>query len=352
MRVPLPTDFTARLSSASKDARMINGMKEAKESGAVVLNRPGLVDTGYEYTGAQGVLGLGGLLYLVYGDKFELSAYTPYSGDIYIGTYVGGYYAMIDNPPTAPGPGDAYWSASAPGATRYHSMVYPDLGYTTLLTMKDGSTSPWIQSQFQGPVAASAAATIKKLQADLLASAGVINWDDDYSDTPPTAPGPNVGRSIPTGMNSGTLTGYNWSCSDYSVSSAVHVDWSAGYVTSAVPAVSTTVGFGATGAKVYTQRTSTGVTISSTGNVARILLSDLTSYAGSQTVLLSRRIEVTGATQPEYNGIFEFDLSLNALDTFPDMANAYPFYIYYTMSGTPAASPATGSISIEHFLPV
>jgi len=129
VRVPLPTDFTARLSSASKDARMINGMKEAKESGAVVLNRPGLVDTGYDYTGAQGVLGLGGFLYLVYGDKFELSAYTggtPPSGDIYIGTYVDGYYAMVDNPPTPPGPGDYYWSATPPGPKRY--QVYSAYG--------------------------------------------------------------------------------------------------------------------------------------------------------------------------------------------------------------------------------
>ncbi len=354
MRVPLPTDFTARLSSASKDARMVNGLREEKSSGLVVLNRPGLLDTGYSYTTGQGMLGLNGLLYVIYGDKFEQSAYTgtPAPITVVIGSYVDGYYAMIDNPPTAPGPGDDYWSVSAPGATRYKSVIYIDVGGIHPLTMKDGSTSPWIQSQLQGPVAASADATIKKLQSDASAAGGVIYWDDDYSDTPPNAPGPNVARWLPTGMDSGTLAGYDWSCSDYSISSAVHVDWSAGYVTSAVPAVSTTLGFGATGAKVYTQRTKTSASIASTGNVARILLSTLTSYAGSQTPLLIRYLEVSGANEPEYNGTFEFDLSLNALDTFPDTANAYPFYIYYTMSGTPAASPATGSISIKHFLPV
>lgn len=326
---------------------MINGMKEAKESGTVVLNRPGLVDTGYDYVGAQGVLGLGGFLYLVYGDKFELSAYTgtPLPGYVYIGDLVGGYYAMIDNPPTAPGPGDDYWSATPPGAGRSISFIYIDLGSGTNIVMKDSTTSPWIQSQFQGPVAASDAATIKKLQADVIAAGGVIWWDDDIVSTPPHTPGSTY-RIIPTGLAS------DGSCTNYTYGYATGRNWLTGYVTSEIPAASTVLGFGGTGALVYSQRTSTGVTISSTGNVARILLSDLTSYAGSQTLLLSRHIEVSGATQPEYNGTFEFDLSLIALDTFPDMANAYPFYIYYTMSGTPAASPATGSISIKHFLPV
>lgn len=347
MRVPLPTDFAARLSSASKDARMINGMKEAKESGAVVLNRPGLVDTGYDYASGQGTLGLNGLLYLVYGDKFELSAYTgtPLPGYIYIGDLVGGYYAMIDNPPTTPGPGDDYWSATPPGAGRAISFIYIDPGSGTNIVMKDSTTSPWIQSQFQGPVAASSAATIKKLQADVIAAGGVIWWDDDAWGTPPHYAAV-VYRIIPTGLAS------DGSCTNYTYGYATGRNWLTGYVTSEIPAASTVLGFGGTGALVYSQRTSTGVTISSTGNVARILLSDLTSYAGSQTLLLSRRIEVSGATQPEYNGTFELDLSLIALDTFPDMANAFPFYVYYTMSGTPAASPATGSISIKHFLPV
>ena len=115
MRVPLPTDFVARLSSASKDARMVNSLKETKVDGVQVKKRPGLTSTGYNYSSIQGVLGLGGFLYLVYDDKFELSAYTgtPLPPYIYIGDLVGGYYAMIDNPPTSPGPGDAYWSASA-----------------------------------------------------------------------------------------------------------------------------------------------------------------------------------------------------------------------------------------------
>lgn len=347
MRVPLPTDFVARLSSASKDARMINSLKETKADGVQVRKRPGLTSTGYNYSGLQGALGLGGFLYLVYDDKFELSAYTgtPLPPYVYIGDLVGGYYAMIDNPPTSPGPGDAYWSAAPPGAGRAISFIYIDPGGGTNIVMKDSTASPWIQSQFQGPVAASDAATIKKLQADVIAAGGVIWWDDDAWGTPPhyTA---TVYRIIPTGLAS------DGSCTDYTYGYATGRNWLAGYVTSEIPAATVNLGFGGTGALVYSQRTSTGVTISSTGNVARILLSDLTSYAGSQTLLLSRRIEVSGATQPEYNGTFEFDLSLIALDTFPDMTNAYPFYVYYTMSGTPAASPATGSISIKHFLPV
>ena len=354
MRVPLPTDFVARLSSASKDARMVNSLKETKADGVQVRKRPGLTSTGYNYSGLQGVLGLGGFLYLVYDDKFELSAYTgtPLPPYIYIGDLVGGYYAMIDNPPTSPGPGDAYWSASAPGATRYKSFVYPDPGsFSDNISMESSATSPWIQSQLQGPVAASAEATIKKLQADVTAAGGVIWWDDSVVGTPPHNPGSTY-RVIPTDMDSGSLSGYNWSCTDYLYGLASNRNWSSGYVTSEIPAASTLVGFGGTGAKVYTQRTKTSASISSIGNVARILLSDLTSYSGSQVIELLRYVEVSGADQPEYNGVFEFDLSLTALQSFPDMTSASPFYIYYTMSGTPAASPATGSITIKHYLPV
>lgn len=350
MRVALPTDFAARLSSASKDARMINGLSEEKSSGLVVLNRPGLVDTGYDYATGQGLLGLNGLLYLVYGDKFELSAYTgtPLPAYIHIGDLVGGYYAMIDNPPTSPGSGDAYWSASAPGAARYKSVIYPDPAVGIPIAMESSGTSPWIQSQLQGPVAASEAATIKKLQSDVSAAGGVIWWDDDIVGTPPHNPGATY-RIIPTGMNSGSLTGYNWSCTDYSYGLATNRNWSAGYATSEIPAVSTTLGFGGTGAKVYQQQTSTGVTITSSGSVAQITLSALTSFSGSQLPQLLRYIEVSGANEPEYNGIFEFDLSLNPLDSLPSLTYNK---LYYTMSGTPATSPATGTITIKHYLPV
>lgn len=126
MRVPLHTDFVARLSSPSKDARTINGLHEGKADSVHVKKRPGLASTGYNYSGIQGVLGLGGLLYLVYNDTFEESAYdgTPIGGgggDVHIGDLVDGYYAMVDNPSTSPGPGDVYWSLTPPDSRRYQA---------------------------------------------------------------------------------------------------------------------------------------------------------------------------------------------------------------------------------------
>lgn len=135
MRVPLPTDFAARLSSASKDARMINGLSEEKSSGLVVLNRPGLVDTGYDYSQGQGLLGLNGLLYLAYGDKFELGGLfwlpwwtysvgdvVSYEGALWIST---GAAAGV----APPGTGWSAYSPSVPGWTIVGSSIPNDLDY-------------------------------------------------------------------------------------------------------------------------------------------------------------------------------------------------------------------------------
>lgn len=123
MRIPLPVDLMARLSSTSKDARILNGLREGKTDSVHVKKRPGLVSTGYNYSGVQGGLGLGGSLYLAYGDTFELSEYdgTPIGASVYIGDLVDGYYAMVDDPPTSPGPGDDYWSDTPPDSRRYQA---------------------------------------------------------------------------------------------------------------------------------------------------------------------------------------------------------------------------------------
>ena len=67
-----------------------------------------------------------------------------------IGTLVGGYYAMIDNPPTAPGPGDDYWSATPPGATRYKSAMAVEYDSSTYrYTMHLTGDSPY-RTSFKG----------------------------------------------------------------------------------------------------------------------------------------------------------------------------------------------------------
>lgn len=117
MRVPLPTDFAARLSSASKDARMINGLKETKYGEPVVLNRPGVFSTGYDYTSLQGVgVGFGGLLYAVYDDTFALNEILWYPGYGWLtgeGVWYGGEFweAISDVPVGSPAPSEgAYWT--------------------------------------------------------------------------------------------------------------------------------------------------------------------------------------------------------------------------------------------------
>ena len=98
---------------------MINGIKESKHSEIVVLNRPGVVSTGYNYT--TPVQGMGGSLpYLIYDDIFSAFDEAP-AGTVAIGDLVGGYYAMIDDPPTSPGPGDDYWSVTPPDSRRYQA---------------------------------------------------------------------------------------------------------------------------------------------------------------------------------------------------------------------------------------
>lgn len=135
MRVPLPTDFVARLSSAFLDARMVNGLKEGKESGAVVLNRPGLVDTGYDYVSGQGMVGLNGLLYLVYDDKFELGGllWLPWwsysTGDVV--SYNGALWSY-SGASVGQAPGTGGWVAyvpSVPGWVIVGSSLPVDISY-------------------------------------------------------------------------------------------------------------------------------------------------------------------------------------------------------------------------------
>jgi len=147
---------------------MINGLSEEKSSGLVVLTRPGLVDTGYDYSQGQGLLGLNGLLYLVYGDKFELSTYdgTPLPGRTLIGDLVDGYYAMVDDPPTPPGPGDDFWSVTPPDSRRYQAWslweIYaivdndPDYWAAHAYTSASGSTDCFCTTKLAASVKAAA----------------------------------------------------------------------------------------------------------------------------------------------------------------------------------------------------
>ena len=112
-----------------------------------------------------------------------------------------------------------------------------------------------------------------------------------------------------------------------------------GYVDSAVPAVGALRGFDvfAGTAAILPQRTKVSATITSSGSVATIGLGVLSPSA------TSRIIEVSGANEPEYNGVFDVYLHADPL------ASYITGNLYYDMPGTPAASPATGTITVKYF---
>jgi len=134
MRLDLAADLRARIGAPDKDARLTNAFVEVK-AGPVAKNsaypakketcvrkRPGCATTGYDYT--TPIQGAGGSLpYLIYDDTFSAFDEAP-AGAVAIGDLVGGYYAMVDDPPTSPGPGDDFWSASAPDSRRYKAWDY------------------------------------------------------------------------------------------------------------------------------------------------------------------------------------------------------------------------------------
>ena len=89
MRLDLATDLRARIGAPDKDARLTNAFVEvnsgplaAKNSAyptkkeTCVRKRPGCVETDYNYTTAQGMVGAGGLLYMIYGD-YLASVWVP-----------------------------------------------------------------------------------------------------------------------------------------------------------------------------------------------------------------------------------------------------------------------------------
>ena len=54
---------------------------------------------------------------------------------------------------------------------------------------------------------------------------------------------------------------------------------------------------------------------------------------------------MSGANEPEYNGVFDVYLHADPLAS----VGALTGNLYYDMSGTPAARPATGTITVKYF---
>ncbi|CAB4172428.1 hypothetical protein UFOVP935_11 [uncultured Caudovirales phage] len=341
MRLPLATDMKTAISDHTVGERLFNALTEKRGDAMKVKKRPGALATGWNFTTPiQGLLG-GSLLYLIYDDTFELVDVDNPPSEVLIGDLVGGYYAMIDNPPTAPGPGDDYWSASPPGSTRYKSAMTTNFSGSSSKMHPLGS-SPW-DLQIQGSIGASQSATIKSLQASVDSVGGVLAWDGTSLSAPPVGA---VLKYLPVGM---TYSGTNVTLVGPDYYSFATVDWSAGYVPSEIPAATTPAsGPGFVVGTVRSQTISSGVTITSTGAVAKIDFSALSVDSVTAMLFAIRHIEVSGADQPEYNGTFDVFLTPNSL-AIPEEVTFY-HKLYYTMTGIPAASTATGTVVVKHFM--
>jgi len=336
MRVALPTDFAARLSSASKDARMVNGLKETKADGAQVRKRPGLTSTGYNYSGLQGVLGLGGLLYLTYDDKLELSAYTgtPLPPYTYIGDLVGGYYAMVDNPPTPPGGGDAYWSVTPPGADRFRGFWAAEPSSGTI------DTSPTTPGYLIGDIAGSAEAAAKVWVERVIGAnlAGIAALDVDDTWDPDVVAGTYI-FNTPTAYTYDAGTGnitMNVNGKVAFLSPAYPGGWPSGASWSTPSTYNGIVG------KVRKLRTTTSFTVTASGTAATITSAFLTF-----SIIPYHLIKISGCNEPEYNGTF---YAIRPLD--PTSPWLSPVEGGFTLPGVPAASPATGVKSLEYYGPL
>jgi len=333
---------------------MINGIKESKHSEIVVLNRPGVVSTGYNYT--TPVQGMGGSLpylpylpYLIYDDTFSAFDEAP-AGTVAIGDLVDGYYAMVDDPPTSPGPGDDYWSVTPPGSNRYMIAGTTYDGYSAhYCTMSVNTTSP-VKDQVLSHKAASIAAACKSMQAVIAAAQGLIVWQlDPQTLLPPTA-AYTVFRFYPTSLpyySSGDI----YADDGYS-NSQTGIDWSAGYVPSQTAVPTTPYGF--VGAykigSIKSEHTHSGISITSTGSVARIAAADIGLTTGSYYLSQVRYIEVSGANEAEYNGTFIGWITTDDLQTKFDFIGALnDGWLYYQMSGTPSSATATGTIVVKSY---
>lgn len=337
MRLPLATDLKTSISDTTKDARLINAHTEMRGGVQRVKKRPGAVATGWDFTTPiQGLFG-GSLLYLIYGDEFSIVDVDNPPSETLIGDLVGGYYAMIDNPPTLPGPGDAYWSASPPGSSRYVATFKPGYGMGDIygganMYLPPGASGPW-SGELRGAVAASTAATVKSFDETITGYGGVICWASSGG-IPPNGSGPTA-RYLPVGMyESGSVV----MATDSRTATAT-VNWTSGYNPASVPAVGSLLGYDIFSgpAVILTRKTKLSATITSSGAVATIGVGVLSPAA------ISRRIEVSGANEPEYNGVFDVYLNSNPL------ASSATGALYYDMPGTPSASPATGSVTVKYF---
>jgi len=327
VRVPLPPTLLTRISNMDRDRRNINGVYEKGD----VIKRPGVVTTNYNYANHQGALGMQGFLVTVYDDTLDVFDYVPMPPPIYIGDLVGGYYAMVNNPSTSPGPGDPYWSASPAGTDRWRGFWYGSASSGA------AATSPESPNYMVGDEAASAAAAAKVWVEKVIGAnlAGVAVLDSDSSYSPDVVSATFTFNSFPThtypaGFAPSGYIEMSVNGKNAFLSSPYPGGWPSGVDWTGPTTFSDYVG------QVRKRRSTTSFTLTSTGTSAKIVSASL--YGAYQ------HIEITGCDQTEYNGQFYAKTALDP--TYPWLTADEWFF---TLPGTPAASPATGTSKLLYY---
>lgn len=298
---------------------MINGIKESKHSEIVVLNRPGVVSTGYNYT--TPIQGAGGSLpYLIYDDTFSAFDEAP-AGAVAIGDLVGGYYAMIDDPPTSPGPGDDYWSASPPTADRWRGTAACSVSSSPAAMSPDNLIGAQAGSKL-----AAAKVFFNNVIVPISPGLKTLYWETIW------AVNSKIFDSTYTYVEAFGLGQIKQTTQTHNDAITYPADWPAGsgVWTGMFAVPNDVIGL------VCKKKTKTSFSVYSTGATGRIdAVTDVPLHPDSVTALIT----ISGCTQPEYNGTFY------ATRAIPDDG-----YLYFTMSGSPGVSPATGTKSLDYWV--
>ena len=189
MKTPLLVPNDSRDESRDKDSWGTNILLES-EAPTAAVKRPGLTLT-YDgtttgqgvfiwpeyggYAGSSGSGGSGGF------GGFGGSTVVTIEDDeltfpviVAIGDLIDGYYAMVENPPTPPGPDDDYWSLDAPDSRRYQAWSLweisaivdndPDYWAAHAYTSASGSTNCFCTTKLAASPKAAARQALRYLR--------------------------------------------------------------------------------------------------------------------------------------------------------------------------------------------
>ena len=324
MRLPLAIPNDSRDTNRTQDTWAVNCFVE-KDDALRLVKRPGLTSTSYTVPGTVG----GGIFIwpsntgpqtaMIQND--ELQFYTP---SVVIGDLVNGYYAMVANPSTAPGPDDPYWSITPPPSDRYKGF-WVGSGPRGVIATYPESPNYMVGEEAASEVAA-AKVWVEKIIGENLA--GVAALDKAYDWAPDVVAATFTFNSFPTHTYP-----YGYAPSGYI---AMSVNEKTAFLSSPYPGgwpsgADWTSPFTHSGVigQVRKRSSTTFFTLTSIGTSAKIVSGLLNGP--------HQHIEITGCDQPEYNGKFYAKVALS-LEAPWDTANEW----FFTLSGIPASSTATG----------